>query len=438
MHHTIILLALALFCGLFFPSCRDDDDMMTVVDPPEMPVVRPNILLIISDDMGKDATNGFTEGDVKPQTPHLDALANQGLTFSNLWVNPTCSPTRAAIMTGRYGFRTGVTAAGDVLPSSETILPKLIGERTENAYATAVVGKWHLAGNNATFNPETLGVDYYGGFIRGTADDYYDWPLNVSGVTTNQTDYITDKLTDLAIEWVNGQTKPWLLWLAYTAPHTPFHLPPAAEHSQGNLAPYTDQSDPLPYYLAAIEAMDFQIGRLLENLPADQRENTVIIYLGDNGTPPRVAQAPYRRMRVKETLYQGGINTPLFISGKGVSRTGADNNLVTATDIFTTILDLAGGGGADINDGKSLLPLFNSTGTHRDFQYAEIRDGSADTYAIRDMTYKLIVRPGAGEEELYNLIADPYETNDLLTGTLTSEELSSKARLEAELAVIRN
>jgi len=161
----------------------------------------PNILLIIADDLGKDAINGFSEGSIKPQTPHLDSVRNAGMSFSNFWTNPTCTPTRSSIITGKYGYRTGVKWAGDELPPTETSLQQYITDRTSDKYASAVVGKWHLSENNATANPEDFGIDYYTGLIRGAADDYYQWQLTEDGSTSLQASYITEFFTDKAIDW---------------------------------------------------------------------------------------------------------------------------------------------------------------------------------------------------------------------------------------------
>ncbi|MFH6605143.1 sulfatase-like hydrolase/transferase [Maribacter algicola] len=408
------------------------------IDSEDLPGTElPNILFIIADDLGKDALNGFSEGGIKPNTPNIDAIRNNGISFSNFWTNPTCTPTRASIITGKYGYRTGVKGVGDELSITETTLQQYINTQTNNEYASAIVGKWHLSGSNSTINPETFGIDYYAGLVRGAVDDYYQWQLNESGNTSQNTEYITEVFTDLSINWINQQSKPWFMWLAYTAPHTPFHIPPNNMHGQGNLPTYANGLDPIPYYMAAIEAMDFQIGRLLDNLPADERTNTIIIFIGDNGTPNQVAQSPYSSSTVKETLYQGGINVPMFISGNLVTRTGIDDNLITSTDLFATIAEIAGSSTKEIHDSKSFKSLFTRSATIRDYQYSELADGSDDEWTISNGTYKLIVN-SVGFEEMYNLVNDPYENNNLLNGSLSTIEQNAKSELELELTNIRN
>ncbi|MFK7834324.1 MAG: sulfatase-like hydrolase/transferase [Winogradskyella sp.] len=427
------VLLLSIILVIF--SCSSDSNDATSGEVPN--TESPNILFIIADDLGKDAINGFSEGSIKPNTPNIDAIRTNGLSFSNFWSNPTCSPTRASIITGKYGYRTGVKSAGDQLSISETTLQEYISNQTNNKYASAIVGKWHLSGSNGTINPETFGIDYYTGLIRGAVNDYYQWPLSEDGASTQNSEYITEVFTDLSIDWINEQSKPWFMWLAYTAPHTPFHAPPSNMHSQGNLPTYTNVLDPIPYYMAAIEAMDFQIGRLLDDIPEDERNNTIIIFIGDNGTPNQVAQSPYSSSMVKNTLYQGGINVPMFISGHSVSRNGTDNNLITSTDLFATIAEIAGSSTTEIHDSKSFKSLFTASTSIRDYQYSEQGDGTNDEWTISNGTYKFIVN-SVGIEELYNLINDPYETNNLLTGTLSLTEQNAKLELETELINIRN
>jgi arylsulfatase B len=298
-----------------------------------------------------------------------------------------------------------------------------------------VVGKWHLGGS-PTFNPESLGMDFYAGLLTGVAGSYYSWQLTEGGSTVTNTGYITEVLTDKAIDWVKSQDGSWFLWLAYNAPHTPFHVPPAEMYSQGDLPEYVRGMDPLPYYMAAIEAMDYQIGRLLDSMTAVERDDTTIIFIGDNGTPGRVAQSPYSPDRVKGTLYQGGINTPMFVSGNRVTRAGTDDSLINGTDLFATIAQLAGVDNTEIHDSRSFLPLLSAEGPHHQTQYSEMNDGTDDLWTIRDRRYKLIVNAN-GPEEMYDLISDPYEVADLLSGTLDEGQSLAKVELEAQLDSIR-
>ncbi len=424
----ILLIALFAFVN---SSCKKNATTGMLTE-----TTSPNILLIIADDLGKDAIKGYSEGSIKPNTPNIDAIRTKGLAFTNFWANPVCTPTRSCILTGKYGYRTNVRGTSDILSQSEIGLQKYINTNTNNKYATALIGKWHLAGTNNSYNPETMGIDYYSGIIRGAVTDYYQWQLTEDGNTTTQNSYVTEALTTTSINWINQQTKPWFVWLAYNAPHTPFHVPPSNMHSQGTLPAYTNSMNPTPYYMAAIEAMDYQIGRLLSSIPAEKRDNTIIIFIGDNGTPNQVAQSPYSSSKVKSTLYQGGINVPMFISGKGVTKTGVENNLLGVTDLFSTIAEVAGVNATQVNDSKSFKSLFSTTNTIRNYQYSEIKDGTDDIWGISNGKYKLIVNAN-GSKEMYFLTTDPYEINNLLNGILTTEQSAAKIEIETELNNIR-
>jgi arylsulfatase A-like enzyme len=431
--------AFLLLMALSLIACSSDSGGYSdnSVDPIIAPESYPNILLIIADDMGRDATFGFSEGSLKPITPHINSIKNSGITFQNFWSYPTCSPTRASIITGKYGYRTGVKWAGDVLPNTERSLQKYIKEETGSRYNSAVIGKWHLSGNNSSLDRSAFGIDYYAGLMGGGLQNYFQWNLTNDQGTNLQSGYSSKIFTDLAMDWVGAQEQPWFLWLAYNAPHTPFHKPPSIMHNQGELTNYSEGMDPMPYYLAAIEAMDFQIGRLLNGLTQEERDNTIILFMGDNGTPNEVGQSPYPDNAVKGSLYQGGINVPLFVSGKGVQRTGNDNNLLTSTDLFSTIAQLAGVDSDEIHDSKSFMNLLTDDDGQRAFQYSEMESPNASKWAISNGDYKLIVRAN-GAQELYDLVSDPYESENLIGAALSLEAIDAKTALEAELHVIRN
>lgn len=413
-------------------ACTSPESTLVPTDPISSLDSDRNILLIIADDLGKDAMPGFTEGTLKPATPTLNSLAANGLTFTNLWVTPTCAPTRASIITGRHGFRTGVTRSGAELASTETTLQAYIANTSDRPYKTAVVGKWHLA-RSPSFNPESMGIDYYAGILSADVDDYYAWPLTADGVTTNETGYSTEVLTDLAIEWVQAQDDSWFLWLAYNAPHTPFHTPPADTHVQGTLPPYQQGMDGLPYYLAAIESMDFHIGRLLDSLSPAERAETTVIFIGDNGSPRQAVQAPYTTSTSKGSVYQGGINTPMLVSGGQLQRQGTDESVISSTDLFATIAELAGVPVTQIHDSQSFSPLLSAAAPHRDYVYSGIEEAGTGMWtAARGDRFKLIVRPN-GDEEMFDLLSDPYERTDLMQLGLTPAQAAARADLVAWL-----
>lgn len=394
--------------------------------------ISPNIIFLIADDLGWDAFGAYPEANgKKANTPTLDSLAHSGITFLNFWVNPVCAPTRASLLTGKYSFRTGVGGVQQpqtaTLKDNEIIIQKFIDNKTRGKYATAIIGKWHISADKDIKAPENFGVQYYSGIFKGAVDDYYNWTQTSDGNEQTINTYTTTHFVNQSIEWIKRQDKPFFLWLAFNAPHIPFHRPPLNLITNKSLSDSPDsiKSNPLPYFLAAIEAMDKEISRLISSLSAPQRENTVIIFIGDNGTSRNIIQKPYLNRQGKNSLFQGGINTPLIVSGKNITRKNVvETSLVQAQDIFSTFADLAGTGIKNYQDGISIKPLFkNANAPKRTFAYSEKFGGNQPTddgYTIRNSKYKLIHL--TNETELFfNLIKDPFETNNLLLNTLPSE-----------------
>lgn len=379
----------------------------------------PNILLVIVDEMGLDATPGYPIGAEKPRMPTLTRLMQDGLTFDNAWATPECSPTRATILTGRYGFRTGV-GASDTGPSlNETGIQRFLDQRVPGRYAHAVIGKWHLAtqDNGGYRNPNLMGVGHYSGLLEGGMENYYRWPRTVNGTTREVEGYATTVTTDDAIAWLRLQHTPWFLWLAYSAAHDPYQAPPASLYNRP--LPDTAEGNERPFFLASLEAMDQELGRLLASLDATTRENTVIMVLSDNGSAPEVIQSPYTHAQAHQSLYQGGINIPLVISGAGVTRRSErERDLVNSVDLFATIADIAGTGVTSLHDGNSLEPYFSSrTIPGRGFAYSEYFGPSAirenTGWTIRNARYKLLVLD-SGLRQLFDLLNDPFERRNLL------------------------
>ncbi|WP_420553265.1 sulfatase-like hydrolase/transferase [Tenacibaculum aiptasiae] len=429
--------------SFFIISCSSSDSIVNE-NPDGNPTQNesaPNILFVIADDMGLDATPGYSIGNQKPTMPNLQNLINSGVRFNNAWSNPTCSPTRASIITGKYGIRNGVLKVDDPLSTTEVALQDYIKSNASNSYSSAVIGKWHLSKN--ANHPNNMGIDYYAGPLSGGLQSYTNWNLTINGQTQTSTEYATTKVTDLAIDWVKDQTKPWFLWLAYNAPHTPFHLPPNDLHSQGALP--SDQAsidaNPLPYYLAMIEAMDSEYGRLLSSMSQEVRDNTIIIFIGDNGTPNQVLQG-YKKG--KGTLFQGGINIPMIIGGKGVTRFNqTEDALINLTDLFATIADIAGVSVSSIHDSRSFKSLLTQNTNDNSRDYTFIEDGNDDgtvDYTIRNATHKYILY-NDGSEALFNLASDPLENTNFMNANqlpLSAANSAMKDELSAKLTEIRN
>ena len=407
-----------------------------------------NVLFIIVDDIGVGPIPNYLPNTTKANMPHLEALMSQGVTFDNVWSNPVCAPSRANIITGKHGFRTNVLNATTLatLSQDETTLHEKINQTSGGAYSNSLIGKWHLGGAGMGMNsnpnyPNEMGIDYFAGIMGGGVQDYNDYNLVVNGQSNNTNEYITSKFTDLAIDWINDQNQPWFCWLAYNSAHTPFHLPPLEMHTQGNLP--TDaasiEANPLPYFLAMVESLDYEIGRLFDNIPADELANTVIIFVGDNGTTASAVEAPYVSNRSKGSLYQGGVHVPMVVSGAGVSRANErEDALISFSDLFSTIVELTGTALPQIHDSYSFAPLLTSQGDgQRDCMYTEVASGgNSDGWASRDATYKYISLANGGKR-FFNLIDDPYEQNNLLpVNGLTTAELAAFNKLSTVFDVI--
>jgi arylsulfatase A-like enzyme len=409
---------------------------------------KPNILLIVADDLGAEAASVYPAlagtGGQAPM-PNLQALAARGIVFDRVWANPVCSPTRATIVTGLYGHKTGVTNVGDTLPEATTVsLFETIPTSTQARYAMAAFGKWHLGPTAA--HVRASGVPEFRGFVGGGISDYFDWTwTDLDGNTTRTSVYSTTLLTESAIEFIDrrkASSDPWFVYLAYNAPHgtgasNGFQVPPANLHSVnvGGLAPGAI-ADTLPVYQAMIQALDTEIGRLLAAIGppgTPLRDNTVVIFIGDNGTPAAVKDASSAVRGFKSTVFEGGIRVPLVISGAGVARRGErEDALVVASDLYATIAELAGIPGARRGDSFSLVPLLsNSTATSgRTLLFTEMCT-SASFYAIGDERYKL--SSSNGIRALYDLVADPREQTNRFGDPVLA---AVQGRLTAELTAL--
>lgn len=400
----------------------------------------PNIIVIVADDFGVDMLNAYGEGAAPPCTPNIDTLASQGMLFRNAWTNPVCSPTRAALLTGRYGFRTGVgTVVGNNeagLPLAEETLPEML-----LGYASTCVGKWHLSGNLGIDHPRDQGFDHFSGFIRGAIQNYFQWPKVVDGSNTGSSVYSTTDIADEAINAVSSLPSPWFVQVNFNAPHSPWHVPPTnlcpgmscANNWCGNLPTNPTNRD---LGKAMVEAMDTELGRILARVHQVD-PNAYVIFMGDNGTPGQLSQPPFAPNHAKGTMYEGGVNVPLIINGPGVLATDCDA-LVSSVDIFATLAQLAHLR-ASADDSVSMVPYFR--GPHlrlREMTYSEMFSPNGGSLpfnqhsrAVREERYKLIRITGQGDR-LFDLQQDPFETNNLLPG-LNATQQAAYDRLIAEL-----
>ncbi|TAL04034.1 MAG: sulfatase [Verrucomicrobia bacterium] len=392
-----------------------------------------NILLIIADDYGADSSslyNSTNNGASLPPTPNIVSLVSSGVVFSRAVSYPVCSPTRSCLLTGQYGFRTGI---GDVIDNGPSLtasvwtLPRSFTNAAP-AYAFAQFGKWHL-NLNANSPRNVGGWTNFAGSLAGAIANYTNWSKTINGTTTaGNTNYATTDLVNDATNWISARgTNAWFAWIAFNAPHTPLHFPPQ------NLCPsypLSTLTNSVRQFNAMIEAMDTEIGRLLSVV---DRANTHIIFLGDNGSINSVIQPPYPASRSKNTLYEGGTHVPLIISSPLVASPNRTNATpANMVDIFPTILELAGTSVAaavpatNKIDGQSLVPALTGTNALARYGYTEQFGTSGPTAAnagraIFDSRYKLIAF-STGVNEFYDLQNDPYESTNLLAGTLTTEQ----------------
>ncbi len=456
--------------------------LLAAPSPPSVPAAGgppPNILVVIADDLGVDKVGAYGEHPDPALTPTIDALAAQGMMFRNAWAYDTCSPTRAAMLTGRHARRTGIgtfilTQIADVdLPETEVSLADVLAA---TGYRTAAVGKWHLsAALSATDwyqHPLLMGFEHHWGPITNFVepfDTYDDYDKNVDGTIVRSTEYATTEQVDDTLELIESfGSEPWFVWLAFNAPHRPLHVPPAHLHSYtlvegdfpsgvtetarraapgpgggavpgqaGAPGPATktpplgidtspiDEDPNAPVYVSAMtQAMDTELGRLLASMDPAVLANTYVIFVGDNGTNGQAISTPWDPAKGKSTLFEGGINVPLVVTGPGVAAGVESPALVHVVDLFATVADLAGADASTAVDSTSFalhlaqpaLPTANVTYTER------FRPNGFGPYQIyqqvarnqRFKYWRLYQGSVFIGERLYDLANDPFETNDLL------------------------
>jgi arylsulfatase B len=404
---------------------------------------QPNILLLIADDLGVADIGAYTAGPnaepgSPPPTPTIDSLAATGLLFREAWSAPVCTPTRGSLYTGRYGFRTGVRNVGDVLSASEVTWAELL---SDIGYANGLFGKWHLGRTNAVGGSDAPrvsgGWDDYQGILSGALGDYFDYNEVQNGVTQPVDRYATTEQVDDALAWITSQASPWTCTVAFTAPHSPWHVPPEHLHTFD----IDEGSSRLMKYRAAVQSMDTEIGRLLEGIGPDLA-NTVVIFVGDNGTPGQVTVAPYTTS--KGSVYQGGVHVPMIVSSPMLVDPGRETSVpVHVADVFSTILALVDIDveqvlpGVDI-DGSSLLGLMQGQvdALSRDTIYTEIvsADPTEEHFALRGERYKLLELDG--EYEFYDLGTDPLEVNELTDGEMSPSEQAAFNSMRASLQAL--
>lgn len=410
------------------------------------------MLLIVADDLGCDMIASFSQRPDAPPTPALDALAANGVSFVNAYTDPICSPTRAAILTGRYGFRTGFGSAilpqgpGHSLAQSELTIPEMLQQVSPWSVTSAAIGKWHLAAPpaNVALHPNTQGFDWFEGMTGNLflGQTYFAHTKVRNGTILPSTTYVTTEQVTDALHRSRVMPEPWFMYVAFNAGHAPWHVPPSNLH--GYALSGNPTATPEDHYRASVQAMDTELGRLLTGMEPDVLARTTVIFIGDNGSPNEVVTAPSVSGQNKGTLYEGGVVVPLIISGPRVRHPGSRcYALVNSVDLFPTVFDVlesplpVSTATARRIDGISLLPYLQQPwrAPLREWVYASrfspngFGPYTSSGRMMRSSRWKLIERD-AQLDLFYDMAVPQPETNNLLGGALTLEQSKAYRRLK--------
>jgi arylsulfatase A-like enzyme len=379
---------------------------------------RPNVLLIITDDQGYGDLG--VHGNDKIKTPNLDQLAGKSVEFTHFFVSPVCAPTRASLMTGRYHYRTGVvdTYMGRAMMyPDEVTIAEILGRA---GYQTGIFGKWHL-GDNYPMRPIDQGFQealvHKGGGIGQPSDPpgnmYHDPILQYNGRARKYRGYCTDIFTEATIRFIErNRYRAFFAYLSTNAPHTPLQIDDSYVKPYLNMG--LDETTAKVYGMIA--NIDENIGRLFDALKELKvEENTIVIFLTDNGPQqPRYTSGLRGR---KGSVYEGGIRVPCFIRWPSRLKAGVKIDHIAAhIDLLPTLLEACGIStpAGLLFDGRSLIPLMRKDGTawpDRTLYFQWHRGDEPEAYrdcAARGQRFKLI-----NGKELYDMIADPGEQNDI-------------------------
>ncbi len=394
---------------------------------------RPNILVILADDLGRGDYSTFGTKDIR--TPNIDRLCREGMTFENFYANScVCSPTRAALLTGCHPDRVGVPGvireetpdnSWGYLTASATLLPQVLKRA---GYHSAIVGKWHL-GIGSPNTPTERGFDSFHGFLGDMMDDYWTHRRHGHNFMRHNLDVVDPKghATDIFTEWACDylcerakSREPFFLYLAYNAPHGPVQPPPEwlekVRQREPTMAPNRQK------LVALIEHMDDGIGKVLNSLDRLKlTDNTLVIFTSDNGGVLKdgANNGPWRSE--KGHMYEGGLRVPAAARWSGTIKPGSTTGRITLSmDIFATGCDVAGVmPPADI-DGVSFLPTLlgqSQPEQNRNFYFVRREGGPAyggkTIDACRRGDWKILQDSPFAALELYNLSADPQEATDL-------------------------
>lgn len=404
-----------LFLTFVLTGCKDQSALSESAPP--------NLILIMADDLGHAGIGSF--GNTEIRTPHLDRMAAEGIRFTHYYANSTvCTPTRAALLTGRYQQRSGMEGVIYVkgptrdlgMAPAEITLAEVLKDQ---GYATGIMGKWHL-GYDKAFFPTEQGFDEFYGYVSGNIDFHshydnagiYDWWHNRDSLV--EEGYVTDLITEHALEFIEQhQAGPFFLYLPHEAPHAPFqgrndtgYRFPGEEFSY-----YGPAEDKMATYGEMVEVMDEGIGKILERLEAlELTENTLVVFVSDNGAEQNYGHNGNLR-GWKTNLFEGGIRVPGLAWWPGHIAPATSDNPVMSFDWMPTFLALARANTPDglELDGQNISSLLLEGTPLPDrplfWRYRKQK-------VVQDAGWKLLVDQEQGTM-LFNLQNDPNETTDL-------------------------
>lgn len=391
----------------------------------------PNIIVILTDDQGYQDVGFNGSNDIK--TPYLDELANNGVKFTNAYVSyPVCDPSRAGLITGRYQDRFGFSRnplftpkdSLEGLPLSEQTIAEAL---KISGYQTMAIGKWHL-GAHESQRPLNRGFDEFFGFLSGghkyfpeeyirndmsevtSQFDAYNTKLLKNNQRVEETEYLTDALSREAVHFINkNKDNPFFVYLAYNAPHAPLQA------TEKYLSRYPDIKDEKrKTYAAMVSAVDDGVGEILNTLRnLDIEEETLLIFLSDNGGDERKGANNGILSRGKSSVYEGGIRVPFAMQWKGEIPPGlVYDHPIISLDIFTTAVSLANVEPKNEIDGKNLLPFLKEGNKSIPHDKLYWKKFDSEAFAIRQGDFKLIKEKNQ-EHKLFNLKDDISETSNL-------------------------
>ncbi len=422
----LFVLATALFASPALTQAERARPAAEQKGPP-----RPNLLLIFVDDLGYGDLSSYGATDLR--TPHIDRLVERGMRFSAFYANCTvCSPSRAALLSGRYPDAVGVPGvirthsnnSWGLLSRDAVLLPAVLKRA---GYHTAMIGKWHL-GLAAPNVPNTRGFDFFHGFLGDMMDDYWHHRRNGQNYMRLNREVIDPKghATELFSEWTcrwlreYRQKAPFFIYLAYNAPHFP--IQPPEQWLARYRAEHPEVSAKRALNAAFVEHLDDGVGKVLKTLEETGRaENTLVIFTSDNGGSLPHAQSNGRLNGGKQDMLEGGIRVPMCAVWPGRIEAGSRSDRVALTmDLLPTLCEAAAAPYDRSIDGRSILPTLlgrPQPPEDRDLFWVRLEGGrryhGTPYYAVRHGDWKLLQNTPDEPLRLYNLEDDPRETTDV-------------------------